>query len=94
MQHLLMNAVCDANVDQNKSTNLEQLETIVIPDGDYNLVPSATKVPCVAEPTGKNQIMHNSHITSSFFDDELTQGRDNTYAEVAARLPPPCMQLK
>ena len=38
-----------------KSTNLEHLETILIPDGDYNLVPSATKVPCVAEPTGKNQ---------------------------------------
>ena len=37
--------------------------------------------------------MHNSHIASSFSDDELTQvkatGRDDTYAEVAARLPPP-----
>ena len=85
---------CDANdVDQNKSTNLEQLKTIAIADGDYSLVCSAIKVPCVAEPTGNNQITHNPHITSSFSDDELTQfkatGRDNTYAEVAARLPPP-----
>ena len=40
---------CDANdVDQNKSTNLEQLRTISIADGDYSLVFSATKVPCVA----------------------------------------------
>ena len=85
---------CDANdVDQNKSTNLEQLKTIAIADGDYSLVCSAIKVPCVAEPTGNNQITHNSHITSSFSDDKLTQvkatGRNNTYAEVAARLPPP-----
>ena len=58
-----------------------------------SLVCRAIKVPCVPEPTGNNQITHNSHITSSFSDDELTQvkatGRDNTYAEVAARLPPP-----
>ena len=85
---------CDANdVDQNKSTNLEQLKTIATADGDYSLVCSAIKVACVAEPTGNNQITHNLHITSSFSDDELTQvkatGRDNTYAEVAARLPPP-----
>ena len=85
---------CDANdVDQNKSTNLEQLKTIAIADGDYNLVCSAIKVPCVAEPTGNNQITHNSHITSSFSDDELTQVKatvcDNTYAKVAARLPVP-----
>ena len=85
---------CDANdVDQNKSTNLEHLKTIAIADGDYSLVCSAIKVPCVAEPTGNKQITHNSHITSSFSDDEPTQvkatGRDNTYAEVAARLPPP-----
>ena len=65
---------CDANdVDQNKSTNLEQLKTIAIADGDYSLVCSAIKVPCVAEPTGNNQITHNSHITSSFSDDKLTQ---------------------
>ena len=85
---------CDANeVDQNKSTNLEQLKTIATADGDYSFVCSAINVPCVAEPTGNNQITHNSHITSSFSDDELTQvkatARDNTYAEVAARLPPP-----
>ena len=42
-------ACCDANgVDQNKYTNLEQLETIAIADGDYSLVSSATKVSCVA----------------------------------------------
>ena len=85
---------CDANdVDQNKPINLEQSETIVIADRDYSLVSSATKAPCVTEPTSNYQILYNSHITSSFSDDELTQvkatGRGNAYTEVPARPTPP-----
>ena len=89
---------CDANdIDGDKSTNSEQLETITIADWDYSLASNATIVPCIVEPTGNNKCMQNSfeksQIIISISDDELTQvkgtGCDNTYAEVASHQPSP-----
>lgn len=87
---------CDANdVDGDKYTNSEQLETTSIADGDYSLVSNATIVPYVAEPTvviNACKIVLKSRILLVQFPMtnllKLATSRDNTYAEVASHQPP------